>query len=517
MAHHYRYGDRYQELLLPTCMADWLDENHLAWFVIRTVAKLDTTALHARHPNDGVGRPAFDPDIMLAVILYGYATGIRFSRRIEAACRTDAAFKVITGGQVPDHCTIARFIVDHEEAMVGLFVSGLGLCADAGMIDLSWVAVDGTKMAADAALRANRSAEWIRTQVTAAMAATKAAEKAEAAGAPGVLPRSAGQIRGAQAQLDRLKAAQAVVDAEEAAQAQRAAAKTERAAAEAAEGRHVPGAKPKDPATALARAEIDLAIAEARLATKTKAREAAAAAGTPIGPEGHWITAAQEARDRAVLVLERARAAAAAAPAPEPCKANVTDADSRVMMTRKGYLQGYNAQAVVGANQVVLASSVSNCACDAPLMAPMVTLTRNNLSKSGIDDTVKGWLLDAGYWSEANAKVITDAKVLIATTKDYKQRRAARQLGTTAGDPPEGASQLEAMEHRLRTPEGAALYAKRSYTVEPVFGNTKQNRGYDRFRRRGIKAANAEWTLIGLVNNLGKLFKSQASSSPAIS
>lgn len=514
MAHHYYSKDRYQELLLPTCMADWLDEGHLAWFVIDVVARLDTATLHLQHPNDGVGRPAYDPDMMLALILYAYAIGIRFSRRIEAACRSDAAFRVITGGLVPDHCTIARFIVDHEDAMVGLFVSGLRLCAAAGMIDLSWVAVDGTKMEANAALRANRDADWIRAQVEAAMAATKAAEEAEGCAGPGVIAPTAAEVRGAKARLGRLLDAEAVVDGEDKAAANRAAANHQHAAAAAAEGRKLKGRKPKDPLAALARAETDLAVAEARVATITQARALKAATRVATGPAGHYLGQAERARDVALQRLGQAKAAAAAA-APQPHRANITDADSRVMKTRTGYLQGYNAQAVAGANQLVLACSVSNCAADAPLMEPMVKLLKDSLAKAGIDEPVKALLLDAGYWSDANAALVTDAELLIATTKDYKQRRAARKLGTTVGDPPAGASPIEAMEFRLRTAEGAALYAKRSFTVEPVFANTKQNRGYDRFRRRGSKAVDAEWNLIALVHNMGKLFKHQSSGCVA--
>jgi len=506
VAFNYVRADRDQVLLMPTSMADWLEEGHLAWFVIDAVAHLDTTKLHAAHPNDGVGRPAYDPDMMLAVLLYAYATGIRSSRRIEAACRTDAAFKVITTGLVPDHATIARFVVDHEAAVVDLFVSGLRLCAAVGLVDLSWVAIDGTKMKAAAALRSNRDAEWIRGQVEALMKATKESEAAEmVAPDPGADLLSAAQIRGAKARLARLEQALALIEAEDAAAAETRAAKADHATEEAAQGRKLRGRKPKDPAAALARAEADLAAAEARLTAKAEARAAKVAAGLPIGPANYRLGEDERARDNAKQALEKAKAAAAAS-APAPRRANVTDADSRVMMTRTGYLQGYNAQVVVGANQLVLACSVSNCAADVSLMAPQVALLKDCLAKAGISDLPKAWLLDAGFWSDSNAGLVADADVLIATTKDYKQRRAARALGTTIGDPPEGASPSEAMEHRLRTAEGGALYAKRSYTVEPVFGNLKQNRGFERFRRRGTKAADAEWNLMGLVNNMAKLF-----------
>jgi transposase len=131
VAYFYVGGMRDQQFLLPVSMRDWLDEGHLAWFVIDVVERIDTSALHARHPNDGVGRPAYDPDMMLALIFYAYAGGVRSSRRIEASCTTDAAYRVICGDVVPDHATIARFLVDHQDAITQIFVQGCWSCPTA--------------------------------------------------------------------------------------------------------------------------------------------------------------------------------------------------------------------------------------------------------------------------------------------------------------------------------------------------------------------------------------------------
>ena len=508
MAFHYVRAQRDQVLLLPVSMADWLEEGHLAWFVIDVVGQLDTRALHARHRNDGAGRPAYDPDMMLALLLYAYANGMRSSRRMEAACRTDAAFRVISAGLVPDHATFARFVVDHEAAMEGLFVSGLRLCAAAGLVDLSTVAIDGTKMGADASLRANHSIEWVREAVVALMAATVASEEAEAACSAGVDPMSAAGIRGARARLARLKAAQAQIEAEDAAAAEVMAARDEAATRQAGAGRRLPGRKPTDARAALARAEADLAAARARAeakAARRAEREAAAAAagrrlgGFAPGPDRRVAQATQ--------ALEAARQAAARAnPAPRR-RANVTDADSRIMKTRRGFLQGYNAQVAADANQIVVAQMVSQDANDVALLAPMLELLERNLAPGAMTGVIEAVLADAGYWSDDNARLDVPALLLIATQKDWKQRKAAREAGTTTGEPPEGASILEAMEHRLRTAEGAAAYAKRSSTAEPVFGNHKTNRNAPRFRRRGLAAVQAEWSFMNLGHNLGKLFE----------
>ena len=165
MAYHYVGGNREQLFLMPVSMRDWLDEGHLGWFIIDVVAHVDTAAFHARHPNDGPGRPAYHPEMMLALLFYAYAIGLRSSRRIEAACRTDAAFRVISGNVTPDHATIARFLVDHEAAIEAVFVDVLRLCAAAGLVSVGTIAIDGTKIGADAALDANRTGEWIRGEV----------------------------------------------------------------------------------------------------------------------------------------------------------------------------------------------------------------------------------------------------------------------------------------------------------------------------------------------------------------
>jgi transposase len=159
MAFHYVGGDRDQLFLLATSMRDWLDEGHLAWFVIDVVEKVDTSLFHVFHPNNGPGRPAYDPDMMLALMFYAYGTGVRSSRRIEAACRTDAAYRVICGNVFPDHATIARFLVNHERAIESVFVDVLRLCAAAGLVSVGVIALDGTKMGTDAALDPDRAVD----------------------------------------------------------------------------------------------------------------------------------------------------------------------------------------------------------------------------------------------------------------------------------------------------------------------------------------------------------------------
>src|SRR4051794_36157952 len=176
---------RDQLFLVAQSMREWVPEDHLAWFVLAAVDALDTRGLH-RRPGGSLGRPPYEPEMMCALVLYAYCGGVRSSRLIERACETDAAYRVICGGLVPDHATIARFVANCEPALAGLFVSGLRLCAAAGLVDLAVVALDGTKLAADASPARNRDAVWIRREVAKLMAAT--AQEDLPADAPPWLP-----------------------------------------------------------------------------------------------------------------------------------------------------------------------------------------------------------------------------------------------------------------------------------------------------------------------------------------
>lgn len=175
------------------------------------------------------------------------------------------------------------------------------------------------------------------------------------------------------------------------------------------------------------------------------------------------------------------------------------------MKTATGWLQGFNAQAAVNADQIVVACAVTQEHNDVAQLVPMMGAVAANATAAGIEEKIGTVLADAGYWSEANATAAGPDR-LIATSKDWKQRRAAREMGTTTGPAPEGASTLEAMEHRLRTVEGAAAYGQRSCTVEPVFGQAKENRGIRRFMRRGLAAAESEWALVCATGNILKLY-----------
>ena len=165
VARSYRPVDRDQAFLLPPDMREWLPDNHLVWLVLDIVAGLDCSALHARHANIGSGRAAYDPEMLLALLIYAYCQGVRSSRQIQQRCLTDVAFRVLCAQDVPDHTTTARFRVDHEGVFAGLFAQVLQVAATTGLARLGTVAIDGTKIAANASIDANRHRDSLVREV----------------------------------------------------------------------------------------------------------------------------------------------------------------------------------------------------------------------------------------------------------------------------------------------------------------------------------------------------------------
>jgi transposase len=284
VSHNFLPCDRDQLLLMPPSLAEWLPEDHLAWFVIDAVVELDLSAFFASYRLDGWGRAAHHPQMMVALLLYAYCHGVQSSRRVEEACHSDVAFRVITANEQPDHTTIARFRRRHVDSLAMLFTQTLRLCAEAGLVRVGVVALDGTKMEAAASLQANRSRRFIEEQVVRLLAEAEAADQADEADHDGE-GESSGVVRGRAARRERLRHAKAVLDAQEQAERDAFDAKmADRGAREAAHlaatGKRMNGRKPKQFV-----ADVDV-------------------------------------------------------------RANITDADSRVMGTKKGFVQGYNAQAV---------------------------------------------------------------------------------------------------------------------------------------------------------------------------
>jgi len=513
MARGYLPVDRGQAFLLPPDLREWLPADHLAWFVVDVVGELDLAAFHARRRLGGAGRAGYDPAMLLAVLIYGYVLGERSSRRIERLCVTDVAFRVICAQHRPDHATIARFRAEHETALAALFGQVLLLCAAAGMGRFGTVALDGTKIAANAALSTNRGEGWVRERAARILAEAGEVDAAEdelfgSARGDEVPPQFADPATRAR----RIRAALAELDA--------AADDRDESAESAAPLPETPDQRRlRQVEQRLARARARLArmraAHQAKLAADAARRGEAAAEGRVIWggsrpkPAGQNVKI-RRVRDRVSRLQREARRAAAAAdkpsqnPAgPKPRKVNLTDPQSRIMSTRVGWIQGYNAQLLVSEDHLILATTLTNNASDVvhyqPLVAAAVEMVTRIGAHTGRPDAAIGCVLaDAGYASNANLSAPGPDRLIALGTRHNVEQAAAQ--GTP--DPGAHATVRDRMRHRLATPEGINHYRRRGAIVEPIHGHLKDRRGLRRFSRRGQAAAASELTFAAAVTNL---------------
>src|SRR5512147_988241 len=441
--------NRDQLFLMPPALQDWLPPDDLAYCLLDAVDQFGLTPSYAAYRVDGVGQAAFPPHMMVALLLYAYCPGVRSSRQIERLCRRAVAFRVVAGDLGPDHATVARFRQRHTEALKGLFTDILRLCQEAGLVKVGLVALDGTKVAADAALEANRTYESIRAEVETMLneAESQDIEEDRLHGPEDRGDELPEALRDRRGRLERLKRCRERLEREaDAAAAEHARKLEERAAKEAATGQKLRGRKPKP-------------------------------------------------------VLET----------PEPeAKANVTDPDSRIMRTRRGYVQGYNARAAAPADQIIVAAEVTPDENDVGQLHPMLAAAANELRAAGVEQTVGAVLVGAGYCSEENLQQADPEgpELFVARRKDWKQREQMRQAPPPRGRIPGHLSPRERMDRKLLTKRGRRLYKKRGQIIEPVFGQTKACRGIDRFQRRGLANCQSEWKVICGTHNLLKLWRS---------
>jgi transposase len=449
MGYNFKSVDRETAYLLPPNMREWLPANHLAWFIVDTVESLDLEKFYLAYRSDGWGRAAYEPKMMTALLLYSYCLGEQSSREIERACEVDVAFRVVAGNGRPDHTTICRFRSEHDGALKGLFLEVLRLCRKGGLVKAGAIALDGTKMKANAALSANRDYEHLKKDIDRWFEEAKAKD----------------------AQEDKLY------------------------------GKDKRGDEtPEAWATKEGRLKW---LKEARTRLETEAAEDAAKQAAKI--------AQREAEEAATGKKKRGRKPGEPDDKPEnDAKANVTDPQSRIMKTRSGYVQGYNAQAAVTENQIIVAAEVTQECNDVKQLLPMLEKIEANLAAVGAPEAMKTALADAGYWSDANMSAAKPMgpELFIATNKDWKQRKAMREAPVPRGRIPKAMTARERMERKLLTKWGRALYKLRGQTIEPTFGQIKDGRGLDGFSRRGVKAADSEWSLMCTTHNLLKLWRS---------
>ncbi len=459
--------DRDQVLLMPPSLREWLPEGHLAWFVLAAVEQMDLSAFYGAYRLDGHGRPAHEPAMMVALLLYGYAKGQRSSRVIERACVEDIAYRVIAANEVPDHTTIARFRQRHEAALGGLFGDVLAMCADAGLAKVGLIAIDGTKVHANASRHSNRDYEQIAKEILAEAEAVDSEEDERYGDARGdELPP---QLSTEQGRRGWLRDAKRRLE--------------ERRAEEA---RPIPRSRPERLREAKRRMEEELDVeCRANAAYEAYRARGVRSDGVKLG--------------RPPKPYE--------SPATPAGKINVTDLDSRNVKTPRGYTQGYNAQAVTNEQQIVVAAELSADSADFGHLEPMVSAARSELERAGVSETPRVVVADAGYWHQGQMEAVINRGSQVLIPPDALKRRGARP-GWDGG--------LYAFMRRvLESETGGGLYRKRQGMIEPVFADTKFNRRFDRFLRRGRSACRSEWKLITATHNLLKLFRHQTALAAA--
>src|SRR3954447_17588701 len=469
MAQNFLGCDREQELLLPPSLREWLPEGHLAWFVIEAVAQLDLSGFYASYRADGHGRAAHDPAMMVALLLYCYAIGERSSRRIERRCVEDVATRVICVNQAPDHTTVARFRQRHEAPLAELFGEVLALCAESGLVRVGVIAVDGTKVAANAAVQATRGYEQIAREILAEADAVDAEEDERFGGARGdELPP---ELATTQGRRGWLREAKRRLD--------------ERRAAEA---RPIPKSRPDRLKEAKRRLEEEHQVeCRANEAYEDYRRNGRMRSGRRLGAHSPPKPFTP--------------------PAMPEDKINLTDPDSRNVKTPRGWVQGYNAQAATTEAQVVIAAEVHVSSADFGQLEPMVAAARRELARAGVKEAPDVVLADAGYWHQVQMERLAAEGLTPLVPPDADKRGGARP-GWDGG-------LYSFMRRVLATDHGGALYAKRKGMIEPVFADTKFNRRVDRFLRRGRAAARSEWRLTNAAHNLLKLWRHTTAPMPA--
>ncbi|MHB1987952.1 MAG: IS1182 family transposase [Acidimicrobiales bacterium] len=467
-----READRDQLFLLPPSVADWLPENHLAFFVLDVVSELDLSAFYSEYREDGRGGAAYDPALVLAVLFYAYCVGERSSRRIERRLVEDVAFRVVGANQLLDHATLARFRRRHAEAIAELFGQVLGLCVKEGLVETKVISIDGTKMEANASAWANRTRRQLADEILAD------AERQDAAEDEHFGERRGGELPATWARRDdrRARVREALRQLDEHGAADFESHLAERAAREQATGRKIPGRKPTP--------------------SSNKAKERLA---NPTDPDSRML----RARNR---FLQGYNAQAAVSTAEVVVAAEVTNAANDSTMFAPMVRATTENLARTDAEPVgtFVADtgywSVDNVTLDtdAELLITPMPATR------GISDPDDPRI-------QGRAEVLEPVIAGELTTKD-----AAVEMG----DSQNWATQLLADHHRgradpavlrnqmldrLATDEGRRAYATRKVTTEPVFGNIKANLHHRRFSGRGMQAARSEWRLICSVHNLLKV------------
>jgi len=433
---------------LPPSPKDWLPEGHLVYFLMDAVRELDIGAITAHYERELRGYPPFHPRMMLTLLIFNYATGTRSSRKIMARCEQDVACRVIVGEDTPDFRAISEFRRRHIAAFETLFVEVLKLASASGLLKLGRLALDGTKIKANASRHKAMSYDRMQTE----------------------------EIRLQQEIRDLLAEAEAEDQADDA--------------------QHGANRRGDELPDELHRRESRLKkIREAKAALEAEARDRASAEN-----ESKNAARVAEGKEPKQVDLDQVR--------PEPkAQRNFTDPDSRIMpASNKGWDQCGNAQVLVDESQLILAADVTQQANDVQQVAPLLGQMKANLQAAEIVERPKEFVADTGYYSDDNTQcVITHEMVPYIATQRLKHHEELPPV--PRGRIPKSLTPKQRMARTLRTKKGRETYKKRKGQVEPVFGQIKQAGGFRQFAMRGLDKMKAEWQLVCLTHNLLKLWR----------
>ncbi len=433
-------GDRDQIFLLPPSIEEWVSKDHPVRFVSNCLEQMNLQAFYKSYAKEG--RPPYDPQMMLGILIYAYSKGMRSSRKICKACEDEVPFRWISGNIAPNHRAICRFRSRHEKEFKTLFNEILRLCSESGLLNLGKIFLDGTKIQANAAMSSSYTLDHIDKILQEAEAADKAEDEEFGESERGdQLPK---ELADPKERIKRIKAAKKRLDQE-------------------------------------------LKQKQEEQAQKVKKHKAS-------GPKrGRQPKSPDEVRIKK--------------------KANITDPESRIMRTWSGFAQAYNCQAACTEEQIIVSADVTQDRNDLYQLEPMLEQTDATLRESGVEENVKALVADAGYFREdlAIKDIEKDGpELLVCTKKSHKLRKELKEKGAPRGRIPVNISNRDRMDRRLLTKYGYNIYKKRSYTIEPVFGQIKECLKMDRFLRRGLEAVKSEWILACSISNLMKLFRSKA-------
>ena len=492
---------------MPRSLRDWLPGDHLAWFVIEAVGRLDLRSFYSAYRADGHGRAAYEPSVMVSLVLYAYSTDERSSRGIERRCRQDIAYRVITGNQVPDHATIARFIRRHQQSLNELFGAVLRLCARAGLVSSGVVAIDGTKLTASASSDSNVDYDRIAREIIAEAIATDDVEDEQHGDArgdelPPELQTEAGRREWLERELGGEQAAggendpagsrvEAVVEEFDPERIGRGRRGWLREAHRQLEAQRWQDPQPI-PRSRAERLRLGARFLEDELAAECRGNKAY-----------------EDLREHR-RVHDKPKLGGPTKPYTPPDipvgEVNLTDPDSRRMKGNRRYIQGYNTQAVVNEQQIVLAAEITTNPTDWSQLGPMLETAMDELQQVGVTDKPDVVVADAQYWNEQHIDhVVADHGIPVLIPPDSGKRQGERP-GWTGG-------RYSFMRRVLATDLGKEIYCKRQKSIEPVFGHTKHNRKIYRFHYRGRSLVRTEWRLAMLTHNLTKLHRHQLATA----